>query len=58
LVRRVEDREVADIVGTWPARFDDARARALGFPPHESLEALLRAFLEDDLAATRALRSA
>lgn len=58
LVRRVEDREVADIVGTWPARFDDARARALGFRAHESLEALLRAFLEDDLAATRALRAA
>jgi nucleoside-diphosphate-sugar epimerase len=58
LVRQVEDREVADIVGTWPARFDDARARALGFRAHESLEALLRAFLEDDLAATRALRAA
>lgn len=58
LVRRVEDREVADIVGTWPARFDDARARALGFRAHESLEALLRAFLQDDLAATRALRAA
>lgn len=58
LVSRIEDREVADIVGTWPARFDDARARALGFRPHEGLEALLRAFLEDDLAATRALRAA
>lgn len=57
-VKRVEDREVADIVGTWPARFDDGRARALGFRAHESLEALLRAFLEDDLAATRALRAA
>jgi nucleoside-diphosphate-sugar epimerase len=58
LVSRVEDREVAEIVGTWPARFDDARARRLGFRAHESLEALLRAFLEDDLAATRALRAA
>jgi nucleoside-diphosphate-sugar epimerase len=58
LVARVEDREVADIVGTWPARFDDARARQLGFRAHESLEALLRAFLDDDLAATRALRAA
>jgi nucleoside-diphosphate-sugar epimerase len=58
LVRRVEDREVADIVATWPARFEDARARALGFRAHETLEALLRAFLEDDLAATRALRAA
>ena len=58
LVARVEDREVADIVGTWPARFDDARARRLGFRAHESLEALVRGFLEDDLAATRALRAA
>jgi nucleoside-diphosphate-sugar epimerase len=58
LVARVEDPEVAAIVGTWPARFDDARARSLGFRAHESLEALLRAFLEDDLAATRALRAA
>lgn len=58
LVARVEDREVADIVGAWPARFDDARAQSLGFRAHESLEALLRAFLEDDLAATRALRTA
>jgi nucleoside-diphosphate-sugar epimerase len=58
LVAQVEDPEVAAIVGTWPARFDDARARALGFRAHESLEALLRAFLEDDLAATRALRVA
>jgi nucleoside-diphosphate-sugar epimerase len=58
LVSRIEDREVADIVGTWPARFDDARARGLGFRGHESLEALLRGFLEDDLEATRALRAA
>jgi nucleoside-diphosphate-sugar epimerase len=58
LVSRVDDPEVADIVGTWPARFDDARARALGFRAHEGLEALVRAFLEDDLEATRALRAA
>ncbi|WP_144185724.1 D-erythronate dehydrogenase [Elioraea rosea] len=56
LVSRVEDKEVEAIVGTWPARFRDARAKALGFRAHEGLEALVRAFLEDDLAETKALR--
>jgi len=56
LISRVEDREVAAIVGAWPARFADARAKALGFRAHEGLEALVRAFLEDDLAETKALR--
>lgn len=56
LISRVDDPEVAAIVGTWPARFADARAKALGFRPHEGLEAVVRAFLEDDLAETRALR--
>lgn len=56
LVSRVEDKDVAAIVGTWPARFADARAKALGFRAHEGLEALVRAFLEDDLAETKAMR--
>jgi len=56
LISRVEDPEVAAIVGTWPARFSAERALALGFRPHEGLEAVVRAFLEEDLAETRALR--
>jgi nucleoside-diphosphate-sugar epimerase len=56
LISRVDDPEVAAIVGTWPARFDHARALALGFRTHEGLEAVVRAFLEDDLAETRAMR--
>jgi uncharacterized protein (DUF1501 family) len=56
LISRVDDPEVAAIVGTWPARFDHARALALGFRTHEGLEAVVRAFLEDDHAETRALR--
>jgi hypothetical protein len=56
LISRVEDKEVAAIVGTWPARFADARGKALGFRVHEGLEALVRAFLEDDLAETKAMR--
>jgi nucleoside-diphosphate-sugar epimerase len=55
-ISRVDDPQVAAIVGTWPARFASDRATALGFRRHEGLEALVRAFLEDDLAETRALR--
>ena len=56
LVRRVPDPEIAAIVGTWPARFKPARAMGLGFARHESVLELIRAFIEDDLAATRADR--
>jgi D-erythronate 2-dehydrogenase len=52
----VFDREVFDIVAGWPAAFAATRARRLGFTEQESLEDLVRAFTEDDLAATRADR--
>lgn len=52
----VFDREVFDIVAGWPAAFEAKRARRLGFPEQEPLEDLVRAFIEDDLAATRAER--
>ena len=53
LVRPVEDAEIAAIVGTWPGAFDPLRASRLGFAPHENLVDLVRAFIEDDLLATR-----
>ncbi len=56
LVRRVEDQAIAAIVGTWPPEFEPLRARTLGFSPHEPVAELVRAFIEDDLAATRAER--
>lgn len=56
LVRRVPDAEIAAIVGSWPARFSPSRAVELGFPRHETAVDLIRAFVEDDLAATRADR--
>ncbi len=56
LVARVPDPSVEAIVGPWPPRFQTARALALGFAPHEPLVDLIRAFIEDDLAATRAER--
>ncbi len=52
LVRRVPDPAIEAIVGTWPALFTPARAPSLGFAPHESVVDLIRAFVEDDLAAT------
>lgn len=53
LVRPVEDKEIAAIVGTWPGAFAPLRAHRLGFAPHETLVDLVQAFVEDDLAATR-----
>jgi nucleoside-diphosphate-sugar epimerase len=57
LVRRVEDKEIAAIVGLWPPAFEAIRARTLDFAMHEPLVEVVRAFVEDDLAATRAERS-
>ena len=56
LVRRVKDPAIAAIVGTWPPAFEAMRARTLGFATHEPLVEVIRAFVEDDLAATRAER--
>lgn len=53
LVRRTDDPAIAGIVNTWPPAFQPVRARTLGFAPHEPLEEVIHAFVEDDLAATR-----
>ncbi len=58
LVKREPDASVAAIVGGWPARFTAERGLALGFVPEGGMEAILRAFVEDDLAATKAERGA
>jgi len=56
LIRRVPDPAIAAIVGTWPPAFTATRARALGFAPHEPAIEIVRAFIEDDQAATKAER--
>ena len=56
LVKRVPDPAIAEIVGAWPAGFDPLRAHRLGFAAHEPLVELVRAFIADDLEATRADR--
>ena len=56
LVRRVADPVIAGIIGGWPAGFTAERGRVLGFAAHEGLESVVRAFIDDDLAATRTER--
>ena len=56
LIDRAPDPTVEAIVGPWPPRFDTPRALALGFAPHEPVDDIVRAFVEDDLAATKADR--
>jgi predicted YcjX-like family ATPase len=53
LVRRVFDPDIEKIVAGWPATFEQLRARSLGFQAHEPLVELVRAFVADDLEATR-----
>jgi nucleoside-diphosphate-sugar epimerase len=56
LIRRVEDKEIAAIIAQWPPAFEAMHARTLDFAAHEPLVEVVRAFVEDDLAATRAER--
>lgn len=56
LVKQIDDPAIFKVVSPWPGKFDTARARALGFSPQPPLDAIVKAFLEDDLAETKALR--
>jgi D-erythronate 2-dehydrogenase len=57
LVRPAPDPAVAAIVGGWPGAFTADRARGrLGFSVQPGIDAIIAAFLEDDLAATKAER--
>ncbi len=58
LVRRAPDVAIQRIVESWPVAFDTARARALGFTAQEALDEVVRAFVADDLQATRRERQA
>lgn len=52
-VRHAPDPAIEAIVSGWPAAFTAERARRLGFSEQEGIEELVRAFLADDLEATR-----
>jgi nucleoside-diphosphate-sugar epimerase len=51
------DPAIEAIVSGWPAAFAATRARALGFSQQDGAQAVLEAFLADDLAATKAERA-
>jgi len=55
-VKRAEDKAIAAIVSTWPPAFEALHARTLGFSAHEPVLDVVRAFVEDDLEATRTER--
>jgi len=51
-VRRIRwerDDAVERIVGSWPAAWDTSRAKALGLAGDSSFEAIIRAYVEDDM---------
>ena len=52
LVTVTRDPAVEAIVGSWPARFDNSRALALGLAPDAGIDDVVRAFVEDARIAT------
>jgi nucleoside-diphosphate-sugar epimerase len=49
LIRHERDPAVEAIVGSWPAAWDNRRAEALGLRPDADFDAIVRAYVEDDL---------
>lgn len=43
------DQKIQKIVDGWPKRLDSKRARAMGFTADASMDAIIQAFIEDDL---------
>jgi nucleoside-diphosphate-sugar epimerase len=50
-VRWERDPRVEGIVATWPGAWDTTRARALGFPGDESFDAVIRQYIEEEMAS-------
>lgn len=57
LVKIAPDRDVEDIVGSWPSAFDNTRAAMLGLEPDPSFESVVRAYLADHPNAVLADRT-
>jgi nucleoside-diphosphate-sugar epimerase len=49
LIRHERDPAIEAIVGSWPAAWDNRRAEALGLTPDPDFDAIVRAYVEDDL---------
>lgn len=52
-VRIAPDARIKAIVQSWPARFDTARARALGFAADDSFDAVVRAYAATQTESTQ-----
>jgi D-erythronate 2-dehydrogenase len=50
LIRHAPDPRVMQVASSWPKSVDERDARARGFPADPSLEALIDAYVEEDLA--------
>jgi nucleoside-diphosphate-sugar epimerase len=46
-VRFVDDERIAKIVATWPARFNAARAQALGFGGDANIDTIVRTYADE-----------
>jgi nucleoside-diphosphate-sugar epimerase len=50
-VRWVHDPRISAIVATWPGALDVSRARALGLPGDEGVDAIVRRYIAEELPA-------
>ncbi len=48
-IRYDRDKSVEQIVASWPAQFDTAKAEALGFTESDSFEETLQTFIREEL---------
>jgi hypothetical protein len=53
-IRWQPDVEIQRIIGSWPGAFTSPRALQLGFQADASTDAIVQAFIEDDLPDQRA----
>ena len=53
LVKRQPDAQVQKLVSTWAARFDTARAKAMGFKADSDFGTIVRAYVEDNRDAVK-----
>jgi nucleoside-diphosphate-sugar epimerase len=49
LIRDEPDEAIWNIVKNWPSRFDARRARELGFAAEADFDAVIRAYIEDEM---------
>ena len=53
-IRWQPDAEIQRIISSWPGAFTSTRALRLGFQADANMDAIVQAFIEDDLPAQRA----